>query len=428
MIKNFRFKTLFDRFLQSKTYKTFAVFASVNLVVAIIQGLSGLIQARWVAPEVLGEFHKYGILTSYLALGSVFVQDGFVRQYSYFIGKGKRDEAMSVASVAKIWYTIIASLSCAFFICMSLRALLVKDYIAVAGWGAQCVVIVSSSYGIYMQTVYRRSLEFKRLSFNGFVASIASFCLLILVKIWGYYGLALRLVLSNIIRMVYDAKYIPEKIAMRWNWRCFCSLVKISLPLSLEGYIRTSFFSATFGYLVLKYCSEKDLGLYGIAMSFEMFAQIFVTSLVQIFDVKMANKFGETESISVSAKMLIKPVIFGVCISLLCMVILCACISPFIKIFLPRYEAAIDIVYILSISLPLGALMIPIRLLRVALKYKSIYCIAIVRLLILISSIYFVPRTIEWFAASRIFAEFISIVCGYCLLIWCLRSSKQLQQ
>lgn len=417
MIKNFRFKTLFDRFLQSQTYKTFAVFASVNMIVAIIQGFAGLLQARWVTPEVLGEFHKYGILTSYLALGSVFVQDGFVRQYSYFMGKGMRDEAISIASIAKTWYAIIAVVSSLFFIAMSLRSFFVGDYVAVAGWGTQCVVIIGSSYGIYMQTVYRRSLEFKRLSWNSLATSMVSFVLLILVKVWGYYGLALRQVFTNVIRMFFDAKYIPEKIRMSWNWNRFASLVKISVPLSIEGYIRTSFLSATFGYLVLKYCSAKDLGLYGIAMSFEMFAMIFVTSLIQIFDVKMANKFGETDSILDSAKMLVKPVIFGVGISLVCLMVLCVCIAPFIRSFLPDYEGAIDVVYVLSISLPLGALMIPIRLLRVALKYKSIYSIAIVRLLVLIISVHFVPQTIEWFAGCKILAEFVSIICGYILLL-----------
>lgn len=415
----------FQKFMHSQTYMTFAVFASVNMIVSIIQGFAGLLQARWVTPEVLGGFHKYGILTSYLALGSVFVQDGFVRQYSYFIGKGMRDEAISIASIAKTWYIIIASVSSLFFIVMSLHSLFEGDYVAVAGWGTQCVVIIGSSYGIYMQTVYRRSLEFKRLSWNGLVASIASFVLLILVKVWGYYGLALRLVFSNIIRMFYDAKYIPEKIRMSWNWDRFVSLVKISLPLSIEGYIRTSFLSATFGYLVLKYCSEKDLGLYGIAMSFEMFAMIFVTSLIQIFDVKMANKFGETDSILDSARMLVKPVIFGVGISFVCLLVLCVFIAPFIRSFLPDYEGAIDVVYVLSISLPLGALMIPIRLLRVALKYKSIYCIAIVRLFTLIVSVHFVPQTIEWFAGCKVLAEFVSIICGYVLLLCFLSYSKK---
>lgn len=417
---------LLGRFMQSQTYKTFAVFASVNMIVAIIQGLAGLLQARWVTSEVLGEFNKYGILTSYLALGTVFVQDGFVRQYSYFMGKGMRDEAISIASIAKTWYVIIAVISSLFFITMSLRSFFVGDYVAVAGWGAQCVAIIGSSYGIYMQTVYRRSLEFKRLSWNGLVASIVAFALLILVKVWGYYGLALRMVFTNIIRMFYDARYIPEKIRMSWNWDRFVSLVKISVPLSIEGYIRTSFLSATFGYLVLKYCSEKDLGLYGIAMSFEMFAMIFVTSLIQIFDVKMANKFGETDSILDSMKMLVKPVIIGVGISLLCLMVLCVCIAPFIRNFLPNYLDAIGVVYVLSISLPLGALMIPVRLLRVALRYKSIYCIAIVRLLTLIISVHFVPQTIEWFAGCKVLSEFVSIACGYGLLVCFICHSKKL--
>ena len=409
------------RVLKHPIVSTLGVFASANMIATAMVGIAGVIQARWVSPEVLGEFHKYGILTGYLAIGLVVVQDGLARQFPYLIGKGLKDEAIKVASVAKCWYVFVAGVSVLLFLVLTILSALKGDMMAVAGWGTQSVVVVAGTYGVYLQTIYRRSMEFKRLSYNGLIASSLSFVLLVVVKFWGYFGLVIKTVVFNIVRVLLDARYLPVKIRMTWDRACFVELAKMSIPLSLEGYIRTSFMTATFGFFVVKYCSPEDLGVYGIAAAFEGFAMIFVNSLVQIFDVKMANKFGEAESMKNGFYALVKPTVFGVCLSVVFAVILCLVIGPFISICVPHYVASIPVVYILSLALPISASIMPTRLLRVALMYKSIYAIAIMRVLVMVLCVHLVPRTVCWFAFCRVMSEAASVALGYVLLMVAIR-------
>lgn len=412
------------RVVKSPTFWTLGVFTGASMISSALSGLGGVIQARWISPEVLGQFQKYGILTSYLAILVVVVQDGLSRQYPYLVGKGDGEEALRVVAAAKTWYVIVTVFAMLLFGVLSLASLCQKDYIGTVGWGVQIIVALCTLFGAYIQTVYRRSLEFKRLSYNGLISSCLGFLSLVFVKFLGFYGLAIKTSIMWIVRFALDAKYIPIKVQMKWDVKRLFELAKIALPLSMEGYIRTSFMTATFGYLVLKFCGAKELGLYGVALAFEGFAALFLNSLMQIFDVKMAYKFGETESIMRSARSLVVPVVLGIACSLAIGIAFCIAIGPFINYFLPKYVEAIPIAYILAIELPLGVMAIPVRLLRVALRYKSIYLISITRVLVVVVGVCLAPKTLAWMTGCRMLAEFVFVFLGMAILLLAIKRER----
>ena len=134
---------------------TFGVFAGGNFFVAVLGGIGGLIQGRWIGPEILGEFGKFGILTAYFNIGLVFVHDGLARQYPYLLGKGKKEEALEVASHAKWWYLFLCSLFSPVFLILSLISIIKGDYHAAAGWAVQIPVVFVALYGAYLGVMYR---------------------------------------------------------------------------------------------------------------------------------------------------------------------------------------------------------------------------------------------------------------------------------
>jgi len=150
--------------------------------VAVLGGLSGLVQARWLAPEILGEFRRFGILPSYLNIGLVIVHDGLSRQFPYLLGKGDKERALKVAGCAKWWYLMLCWVFSLFFAGLSLRSVIKGDYRAAVGWGAQIPWIWANIYGLYLGVMYRTSSEFKRLAYNSVSENLVGFCSLILVK------------------------------------------------------------------------------------------------------------------------------------------------------------------------------------------------------------------------------------------------------
>ena len=406
-------KELFFKVIKSSTFSTLGVMVGVNMIGTVLQGLGGILQARWVSPEMFGEFRKYGIVTSYLAFLMVFVQDGLMRQFPYYMGQGKEDKAIACAAVAKYWYIVFAWLLGGGFVVLSLWAMFRRDYIAAAGWGVQIVMVVQGTFGTFVQTIYRRSLEFKRLSYNNLVASIYAFVSLVLIKFWGYYGLALRQVTVTLVQYFFNLKYIPVKIKMKWNWLEFKELAKISIPISIYGYIRTSLETAVFGTLAIKYCGAEGLGLFGVASSFEGVAKMFTGSLIQIFYVKMANKFGETGSVKKSLRAFVLPTVLGVLAAIVLAGLLCGTVGPFIRLVTPKYVKAIPIVYVLSLTLPLTILAMPLDMLKTALQYKRCYILSIAKLLALVAYILLSPRTLIHFAWAGVAGWIVNILIGY---------------
>lgn len=408
-----RLKELFFRVIKSPTFSTIGVMVSANMVGTILQGIGGILQARWVTPDMLGKFRSYGIATSYLAFLMVFVQDGLMRQFPYYIGQGRKDKAIACAAVAKCWYIAFAwFLGCGFAI-MAIYALVQCDYVAAVGWGSQVILIVYGTYGTFVQTIYRRSLEFKRLSYNGLIASIYAFISLVLIKFWGYYGLALRQTTITLIQHLLNLKYIPIRIRMKWDWQEFKDLAKISIPISIYGYIRTSLENAVFATLAIRYCGAEGLGLFGVASSFEGVAKMFTNSLIQVFYVKMANKFGETGSVKKSIGSFVLPTVLGAIVAIFLAVLLCGIIGPFIRIVTPKYVKAIPVVYVLSITLPLSIIAMPLDMLKTALQYGRCYTLSIAKLLAMVLYIILSPHTLIHFAWACVAGWVVNIIIGY---------------
>lgn len=415
-------KGWFKRCAKSSTLSTLVVFASANMVITIINGVVSLLQARLVSPEAIGAFQKYCIPTRYMSVLFILVVDGLHRQYPYLIGMGRKVEALAVAAMAKCWYLAATCIVCSLFLVLSIIALCHRDYISVAGWFGQLVVSIQFAYGSFLQIIYRRSLEFKRLSYNGLWEAGVGVVLLSAVKAFGYYGLVIRASLMSIVRFFLDRKYVPEKIACKWDTKIFLSTASISLPLSVIGYINTAFLSATFSYMVLRYCGERSLGLIGMAMSFQTVALLFNNSMVQIFSVKIAKTFGASDSVRKSFEAVIWPTVMSIAISILFALALCIVIKPFVMFFLPKYADTIPVVYVLAIGIPLSAAALPTIILRTALLYKTIYFIGLAKLGTVILYIIFMPKTITWFATALIVGDIVNICLGYVCL--CYHSSK----
>lgn len=404
------------RIFRSKTTSILGVMVSVSMVSSVVMALSGLVIARWVSPEVMGIARKFTIPAGYAAVLLILVSDGFRREYPYLIGKGDTEEAFALAGVAKAWYFICTLVMCCFFAVLTLRSFVAKNWVDVAGWGAQIIAVTMAFYGSYLATIYRRSLEFKQLSYNGLTATIAGIISLPCVKFFGYYGLILRQSIINIVGLWMNQRYLPVRAKMLWDKKRFCRLVKISVPLASVGYVRTSLLDSTFNYIVLATCGEASLGLYGIAVTFQSFALQFVNAVSQVFHVKVANKYGECESVGKSLKYLAYPTMLAVIASMFIAVCLCISIGPFIRILLPKYVDAIPVIWILSINLPLMALGLPSGILNVALKYKAMMSSAIIRVASVVILLLIVPHTIEWCAASSIIGHFIGLAVEWLFL------------
>ena len=385
---------------------------------AVLGGVAGLIQVRWINPDVFGEFRKYGILTAYFNIGLVLVHDGLSRQFCYLSGKGDRNSALQTAAVAKWWYLTIAFLFSAIFLWLALNSLWKLDYRAAGGWCTQIPCVWTAIYGAYLGVMYRTSLDFRRLSINNVIVSIIGFFSLGLVKLWGFWGLLIRLLLQNNINLFINRRYVPVRVKAIFDFSKLLALAKISVPLALPGYINTSFLSATMSYAVLHYCGQSALGVYAIATTFQAMAMTFNAALDQIFTTKLTCRFGVTDDIFSCLKYSKIPTLLSIVVAASLAVAFSLMIGPFIRMFIPQYEAAIPVIQVLAINLPISAAGLPLTLLRSALWYKSITFLMIIRCLACLIAVVLLPKTATFVAASLVLGEFCALIAGFGILTW----------
>lgn len=414
----------FKKLFASQSLRTFGIFAGGNVFVALLGGIGGILQAKWISPETFGSFKQYGILTSYLYFGLIFVHDGLQRQYPFLIGQGKAEDALRVAASAKWWYLLLSCCFTVTFIVLSAFSLLNRNWYSAVGWAAQIPCVWASIYGLYLGVMYRSSFDFRRLSYNQVLATILGFIAIVLVRLMGYWGLALRFILQHASSVIIYQHYVPVKVSAIFSKHDLLKLAKISLPLALPGYIQTSCLSATISIMVLGYCGQSGLGIYGFAMTLQAMALTFTASLHQMFSTKLTYKYGETRDIRACLHYARLPAILSICAAAGIALVIMVGAAPFIRILLPRYEAAIPIVRLMLVSLPLSAACLPLILLRSALLYKHVIVVALTRFIVTFLLVAVLPKTLAMICISALVGEFSSLVTGLYLLYSSTSCSK----
>ena len=413
-----------QRVIKSPTFASFGAFAGSGVIVTVISGLGGLLQARWVAPEVFGEFQQYAILTGYLGILSQVVNDGLIRQYPYYIGKGDKEKALEVAGIAKWWFLLATSIGIAIFASLTIKAAIRGDLHAVLGWGAQIVAIVVAFYGAFLGIMYRTANDFKRLSLNNLIHASAGFSLLVLVRYFGYCGVATRNMLQNAVQVFVNHKYLPVKVKAHFEWAKFKDLSSISLKFSIPAYMHASGLSSTRGALLLYFCSKSGLGIYSMAVAFKLMVMGLSNSLNQIFNVKVITRYGQTENIWACLKYSARPAFLAALLSLCVVVGGWLGLPPFIKTFVPKYTAAIPVINVLLVSVLIAPLSLPLLSLKAALMWKSAAAQAFSNFIVTVSMILLLPKEPIMFAVATVCGEFSESLVGYGILFNIYRNRR----
>lgn len=401
------------KIIANPSIQTLGIFAGGNFLVAVIGGISSLIQARWISPEIFGEFRKYAIPTNYFAIGLIFVHDGVMRQYPYFIGKGEAEEGIQFVRAAKWWYLCLCHFFSSIFLILIGTSLWHGNFRAAAAWGVQIASIWMLVYGAYLGVIYRTSNDFKVLSINNSKGSVFGFVLLPLVNLLGYWGLCARSALQTAFTLYLNHHRVPLKESARFDPKRLATLVRISLPLSIPGYVNTSLLTATINYSVFHFLTERDLGIYGVASTLQAMGMTVTSAMQQMYWPRIGKKYGETHSLSACVNYALKPTVLTILAGTAIAAFVCIVISPFIRLFIPKYIDAIPIIRILALNIPLGAASIPFISYVMALKYKTLLSLSMVQTATCILCILILPKSLSMVAWSVVFGLLSYIVGGY---------------
>lgn len=315
-------------------------FFSANFAVMFSQGITGLIVARLVDPNDMGIFISTTIILTFIPMFLIGISNGLNRDLPYVLGQEKFDEAKEMRNTSISFALLISIIIFFIILTVSIYFLILGN--AKLAYALLSTTILSAVYPLttMQEVTYRTNNEFLKLSrikfYNVFIAVIT----ILLVYYYNYYGMLIRSALITLFYVGFLYYLSNHKFKFGINWRVFRRLFKTGFPIAIISYMYV-FFIGLDKIFILKYFGTEAIGNFVPAIQVATALTVLPTSIYQIIYPRMANKFGQTNSISSLKNLAFKPQIllaFGL-IPLFTIVVLC--IDPFVEFVLPKYTAGI---------------------------------------------------------------------------------------
>jgi O-antigen/teichoic acid export membrane protein len=208
----------------------------------------------------MGAWSQLVILEGYLGIARLGILSAMNREYPFLLGKGDREAAAEVRSVAAAFVLTLGGAMTAFFGGMAVWKLLQGDADA-AGWGAMAVMAPCALFQSYLEACIRGGQAFSRMLGLQVCSAIAALITLPLVAALGYHGFLMRAAGLAVLTVGLLVAMQPVPAVPRWNAKVFQSLLRQGLLLSIFNWLYTAGTSMPRQVLAW-FGGEKLLGLF----------------------------------------------------------------------------------------------------------------------------------------------------------------------
>lgn len=324
-----------------------------NLAVSIVLLL---IQARFIGPEITGVCQSYAIPVGYLWILTMGVPSALARELPYYLGRGERDKALQLAQTTQSFSIAVGGICAGAFLVMSIRALVLGDYLSAAGWGFQIIAGFFVIYSSYVQTLYRTTSEFIKIAKASTISAIASIIAFPLVFWNPYLGIWIRGSAAQLSANIYYFINRPFKLGFGFDLETFKSLAKFGLPLIAIGYIESSLWSSAQMTLIFKMSGARELGLFVFINSILSALLIIPNAVIDILRPRFAAVYGESDGdLRRTLAIAVKPMMLTFLVTVLEVLVCWLIIDDIIGWLLPKYVEAIPALDVALLLLPVMA-------------------------------------------------------------------------
>lgn len=331
------------------------------LVVAqVVTKILGLFYTIFLARNLgVSDFGLFSVGLAYFSIISVFGDFGFNRYLIREISKADGQKWEIICNLLMLRLTII----CLFFAIFSVVLYLFdQDKMRVS-------VILLSSLAVLPQTVALTFdgvfIALRRLQFSAIAAVVSSLAtvllgLLLVSRGFAVYGAVNALILGQLIFAVTFLLLVSFHVGIKLSevkLSVIKKALKGSLPYGILGVLGLLYFRID--TVMLSYFRGNfETGLYGASYRF-LEAVTFIPTAFAAALFPVLSKLHHTKSISEMKTLYVKSVKIMGFVGFLVTLIFLLLISKIIKLFMPNFVQAVDVIRILSISIPLMFMMAP---------------------------------------------------------------------
>ena len=343
--------------------RSVAAALSGNMAASLLGAVGGILVARFVAPDVAGQFRSYTIPLMYLTFLHLGTPDGLNRQLPYYSAKDQPEKVEALASTAGAWNIFISILISVGFILCAFYSLWKGDTQGIFGWLSQALCCWGIFFGVYVGATYRTVNHFAAFARIQIFQSLLAFCIVFTMPFSQFYGLCVRAAVPTILGLLLLQHFRPLKVKYRFQYKELKSLVRTGAPFFFWIYISTSLWIASESFLILRMGGLTALGLFGVAVVIRDALSILPMSIHQVVMPKTVEKYAIDGNITMVSKKLFQITIVTTAVMIAATLLCSAILTMFVPIFIPKYAAGLPLMKLClwfaaihAASFPLNAL------------------------------------------------------------------------
>jgi O-antigen/teichoic acid export membrane protein len=287
-----------------------AALAGGNLLSNGLRMVGGVLQNRYVGPEVLGNFNGIGLVLGFTRFLHLGVFNGLNRELPYYIGRNDQLRARELASAAQAWAIVLGVVVGVPFLAVAAWQALGGHYMLASGWLANGVFGFVFFYAtIYLPATYRTSHDFARLSSVNVIQNAVALLLVYAVFAWGFYGLCLRLAVPVLLGVLLLRRWQPIRVGPQWSLPRLKHLLIVGLPIFAVGELGGPLWLLIDQALVKEFLYDRGLGLYSMVLVAGGSMELLPQAVSQVIYPRMAEHYGRTHDLPGIMAIAIRPTI-----------------------------------------------------------------------------------------------------------------------
>lgn len=339
----------------------YIVVTASTVICSLLSFLYSIYAKKYIDPLEYGIFSTCTLIQSYLSYAQLGTMSSYNRDYPRLLGANELDKAERLRETTQ---TYIFSVYSVIVIVVSVFSSL--SFLTIRGDNRYHLGYILISVVLLLDNIVSIGLSTTRIRGKYCYSAIAEFAKtgiaivvgLFFIKLFGYYGLYLKLLISSATALILYSSYGLRPFRFKLDKQILKHSIKSGLPLMVSSLIYT-IMSSIDKFIILFFMDTYTLGIYSVPILGFNTMVLIPQTISQLFYYKLSGYYGKTGS----EKALVEKCNYYTKILSLCtsvVVVIAFYILPiFVKWIMPMYTDGIIPAQILMIGVAVyGATML----------------------------------------------------------------------